>query len=124
MANGNSSPDNLSVQDLQDLQDGISASIKAILATYDDCTDSAESATLLAQSQQLSALMSQIETILFHKQETEATDTIKAGFTAANGYIAQLKDMAGKLEKVSDIISAAAKLVSTVTQIIPYLGVL
>jgi len=124
MANGNSPPDTLSVQDLQDLQDGISASIKAILATYDGCSDQAESATLLAQSQQLSAQMSQIETILFHKQETEATDTIKAGFAAANGYIAQLKDMAGNLEKVSDIISAAAKLVSTVTQIIPYLGVL
>jgi hypothetical protein len=124
MANGNPSPGNMSVEALQALQDGISASIKTILATYDACTDPTESATLLAQSQQLSAQMSQIETILFHKQATEATDTIKAGFAAANGYIAELKDMAGDLEKVSDIISSSAKLISVLTQIIPYLGAL
>jgi hypothetical protein len=110
-----------SVPDLQALQDGLNASIQTILKSYDQCTDPVQSAALLTQSQQLAAQMSQIETKLFHQEVVQATAAMTAAFTAATGYTAQLKDMATKLEKASDIVSVAAKLVSVVTQILPYI---
>ena len=118
MANASSSQ---SVPDLQALQDGINTSIQTILKSYDQCTDPVMSAALLSQSQQLAAQMSQIETSLFHKEAVQATATVTAAFTAANGYTDQLKAMATTLEKASDIVSVAAKLVSVVTQILPYI---
>jgi hypothetical protein len=119
MANASSSP--TSVPDLQALQDGLNASIQTILKSYDQCTDPVQSAALLSQSQQLAAQMSQIETKLFHQEVVQATATMTAAFTAANGFTAQLKAMDATLEKASDIVSVAAKLVSVVTQILPYI---
>ncbi len=116
MANASSSA--TSAPDLQALQDGLNASIQTILKSYDQCTDPVQSASLLSQSQQLAAQMSQIETKLFHQEVVQATATITAAFTAANGFTDQLKAMAASLEKASDIVSIAAKLVSAVAQII------
>jgi hypothetical protein len=117
----NASPSTQSAPDLQALQDGLNASIQTILKSYDQCTDPVQSAALLTQSQQLAAQMSQIETKLFHQEVVQATATITAAFTAANGFTDQLKAMAASLEKASDIVSIAAKLVSVVAQIIPYI---
>jgi hypothetical protein len=118
MANASSAT---SAPDLQALQDGLNASIQTILKSYDQCTDPVLSAALLTHSQQLAAQMSQIETSLFHQEAVQATATMTAAFTAANGFTAQLKAMAATLEKASDIVSVAAKLVSVVAQILPYI---
>jgi hypothetical protein len=111
----------LSVQQLQDLQDGINASIQTVLAAYDQCTDPTQSLALINQSQQLSAQMSQIEKTLFNQQTVQANATLSGAFTSASGFTEQLKTMAASLEKVSDIIGMAAKLVGAVAQILPYL---
>jgi len=109
------------IADLEDLHDGLSASIQALLQAYGQCADPVESATILGQSQQLAAQMSQIETNLFHQRAIAAGASIDSAFASAGGFTQQLKDMAGKLERVSDIILTAAKLVSVVTQIIGFL---
>ena len=124
MPDNNSPAPTISTSELQDLQDGISASIQTILKAYDACNDPVESATLLNQSHQLSAQMSQIETALFHQQAVNATATVSSAFTSAQGFIAELNGLTTQLEKVSAIITAAAKLVGVVAQILPYLAVL
>jgi hypothetical protein len=106
---------------LRDLQDGISASIQTILKAYDQCEDPVGSATLLQQSQQLAAQMSAIETALFHQETVQATTAMADAFTSARGFTAQLKQTEAGLDKVSDIINAAAKLIGVVAQIVPYL---
>ena len=110
------------IADLEDLQDGISASIQTLLQAYGQCRDPVESATILGQSQQLAAQMSQIETNLFHQQAIAAGATIDSAFASAKGFTQQLKDMAKTLDRVSDIITNGAKLVGVVTQIISYLA--
>src|SRR5271166_3001373 len=121
MAKNPPGPAPISSQQLQDLQDGISASIQTILKAYGQCQDRVGSATLLQQSQQLAAQMSSIETALFHQQTVDATDAMASAFTAASGFTAQLKQLADGLDKVSDIINAAAKMIGVVAQIVPYL---
>ena len=110
------------IADLEELQDGISASIQTLLQTYGLCADPVESATILSQSQQLAAQMSQIETNLFHEQTIQQGATIDEAFTAARGFTDQLKAMSQELDRVSDIISTGAKLVAVVTQIVKYLA--
>jgi len=114
-------PTPLSTARLQQLQDGISASIKTILKAYDACSDPVESATLLGQSRQLSAQMADLETALFHQQTIAASATLAGAFTAADGFIAELNQDAQALDRVSQIITASAKLIGVVTQILPYL---
>jgi len=110
------------IADLEELQDGISASIQTLLQAYGACADPVLSATILGQSQQLAAQMSQIETNLFHQQAIQAGATIDRAFASARGFTAELKDLARSLDRVSDIITAGAKLVGVVTQIISYLA--
>ena len=114
-------PATIPAKQLQDLQDGLSASIQTILKAYDQCEDPGASATLLQQSHQLAAQMSAIETALFHQQTLQATAVVTGAFSAAAGFTAQLKGLEAGLEKVSDIIGAAAKLIGAVAQILPYL---
>ncbi len=109
------------INDLQNLQDGLSASIKSILSSYDATQDPAESATLLNQSHQLAAQMTQIETNLFHQQTIQAGATIDQAFALATGFTAQLTAAAGQLQKISDTIATAAKLIGVVSKIIGYL---
>jgi len=111
----------ISTQQLRALQDGVSASLQTILKAYDRCEDPVGSATLLQQSQQLAAQMSAMETALFHQETVQATAAMADAFTCASGFTAQLKQMEATLDKVSDIINAAAKLIGVVAQIIPYL---
>jgi len=111
----------ISTARLQQLQDGISAGIQTILQAYDACTDPVESATLLGQSRQLAAQMADLETALFHQQTIAASATVAAAFTAADGFIAELNQAAQSLDRVSQIITASAKLIGVVTQILPYL---
>jgi hypothetical protein len=110
------------IDDLEDLQDGISTSIQTLLRAYDQCADPVESAALLLQTKQLAAQMSQIETSLFHQQAVQASPMVDRAFASAEGYTSQLKDMAGNLDRVSDIIATGAKLVDGVTQIVGWLG--
>jgi hypothetical protein len=124
MADDNSTAPTIPTSQLQDLQDGISASIQTILKAYDACNDPVESAALLNQSHQLAAQMSQIETALFHQQAINATATVSSAFTSAQGFIAELNGLTSQLEKVSAIIASAAKLVGVVAQILPCLAVL
>ncbi len=109
------------IDDLQKLQDGLSVSIKSLLKAYDQSKDPVESATLLDQSQQLSAQMTQIETNIFHQQTVQAGATIDDAFTAAGGLVDQLTAATAKLQKISDAISIAAKLISVVAKIASYL---
>ena len=109
------------IADLEALQDGISASIQTLLQAYDKCQDPVGSATILGQAQQLAAQMSQIETNLFHQQAIQAGATIDSAFAAARGFTDQLRSFAQTLDRISDIITAGAKLVGVVTQIISYL---
>jgi len=110
------------IADLEDLQDGISASIQTLLQAYGQCADRVESATILGQSQQLAAQMSQIETNLFHQQAIAAGATIDDAFASAKGFTQQLQDMSRSLDRVTDIITTGAKLVGVVAQIIRYLA--
>ena len=109
------------IGDLEDLQDGISASIQTLLRAYDQCADPVESAAILIQSKQLAAQMAQIETNMFHQQSIRAGPTVDRAFASAKGYTSQLKDMGGHLDRVSDIIATGAKLVGVVTQIVSWL---
>ena len=110
------------IGDLEDIQDGISASIQTLLRAYDQCADPVESAAILVRSKQLAAQMSQIETGLFHQQSVQASPEVDRAFASARGYTAQLKAMAGDLDRVSEIIATGAKLVDAVTQIIGWLA--
>jgi methyl-accepting chemotaxis protein len=110
------------IADLEELQDGISASIQTLLQAYNQCADPVESATILSQSQQLAAQMSQIETNLFHQQAIQVGATVDNAFASARGFTSQLKDLAKSLDRVSDIITTGAKLVGVVTQIISVLA--
>ncbi|HZL46227.1 MAG TPA: hypothetical protein VFC28_08370 [Opitutaceae bacterium] len=110
------------IADLEELQDGISASIQTLLQAYGQCADGVASATILGQSQQLAAQMSQIETNLFHQQAIQAGAAIDGAFASAKGFTEQLKAMAKTLDRISDIIATGAKLVGVVTQIVSYLA--
>ena len=110
------------IADLEELQDGISASIQTLLQAYGQCADRVESATILGQSQQLAAQMSQIETNLFHQQTVAAGATIDAAFASARGLTQQLQEVSKSLDRVSEIIATGAKLVGVVAQIISYLA--
>jgi hypothetical protein len=55
------------------------------------------------------------ESKLFHQEAVQASATVTAAFTA------QLKAMDASLEKASDIVSDAAKVVDAVAQILPYI---
>ena len=109
------------IGDLEDLQDGISASIQTLLRAYDQCADPVESAAILIQAKQLAAQMAQIETNMFHQQSIRAGPTVDRAFASAKGCTSQLKDMGGHLDRVSDIIATGAKLVGVVTQIVSWL---
>jgi hypothetical protein len=111
------------IDDLEELQDGISATIQTLLKAYDRCADPVESATILIQTKQLAAQMSQIETGLFHEQTTKAGPVIDQAFASAKGYTARLNEMAGNLERISDMIATASKLVAAVTLIVSGLSV-
>jgi len=110
------------IDDLETLQDGISASIQTLLRAYDQCADPVESAAILIQSKQLAAQMAQIETNMFHQQAIHAGPAVDCAFVSAKGYTSQLKDMGGRLDRVSDIIATGAKLVDVVTQIVRWLA--
>ena len=110
------------IADLEELQDGISASIQTLLQAYNQCTDPVESATILSQSQHLAAQMSQIETNLFHQQTIQAGATVDNAFASAKGFTGQLKDLVKSLDRASDIITTGAKLVGVVAQIISVLA--
>jgi hypothetical protein len=106
------------IGNLENLQDGLSASLQILLKAYDECTDPAESAALLIQAKQLAAQMSQIETSLFHQQTVQAGAVVDPAFSSAESYTADLKNLAGKYDQISDIIAAGAKLVEAVTVIV------
>ena len=106
---------------LQALQDDISAGVQVILQAYDQCKDAQQSLDLMNQAQQLSAQMAEIEQALFHQQTLEAAEAATA-LTAANGFTSQLTAMAKSLEQVSNIVAAGAKLIGAVTQVVAYLG--
>ncbi len=110
------------IADIEVLQDGISASLQTLLRAYDRCPDPVQCADLLNQARQLAAQMSRIETGLFHQQALQADAAIDRAFISAGSCTGRLKDMAGSLDRVSDIISTAAKLVADVTQIIGFLA--
>jgi|SRR5208283_716004 len=109
------------IADLEALQDGLSASIQTLLQAYGQCADPVQSATILGQSQQLAAQMSQIETNRFHQQTIQAGATVDRAFASVLGFTSQLEDLAKSLDRVSDIITAGAQLVGVVTQIISVL---
>ena len=111
----------ISTEELQQLQDGISASIQTVLKAYNACDDPVDCATLLNQSQQLAGQMSRIETALFHQQTIEASAAISGAFDSADGFIAELKQMTKSLDQASKIITAAAKLAGVVAQILAVL---
>jgi flagellar hook-associated protein FlgK len=104
--------------ELKTLQDGLAASIRTILQAYDQCTAPDMRAQLIDQAQMLSSQMSQIETTLFHQQTLEASATLAAAFASAKGFTDQIDKLNNNLEKVSDIISLAGKVINTVTQIV------
>jgi hypothetical protein len=110
------------IADLETLQDGISASIQTLLKAYDRCGDPVESATILSQSKQLAAQMSQIETNLFHQQAIQAGEEIDRAFESAMGFTAQLRDLGGNLDRLTEIISTGARLVGAVSQIVSALA--
>jgi len=111
------------IEDLEGLQEGISASIQTLLQAYDQCADPVESATIMVQTRQLAAQMSQIETSLFHKQTLRAGPVIDQAFASAKGFIAQLKNLAGRFDRMEGIIATGAKLVGAVTPIVSCLTV-
>ena len=107
--------------ELKTLQDGLAASIRTILQAYDQCTAPEMRAQLIDQAQTLSSQMSQIETTLFHQQTLEDSAVLAAAFASAKGYTDQIDELNGKLEKVSDIIAIASKVINAVTQIVSVL---
>jgi len=113
----------ITTSQLQDLQDGISASLQTLQKAYALTSDPTESQTLANQTQDLAGQMAQMEKTLFAQQTLDAETTVQAAFTSAQGLTAQLKAMAGNLEKVSEVISIAAKLVAAVAQVVVKLPV-
>jgi hypothetical protein len=107
--------------DLKSLQDGLSASIQTILQAYDQCTSPEVRPQLLDQAQMLSSQMSRIETMLFHQQTLEASDVLTAAFASAKGFTDQIGGLNNQLERVSEIISLAGKVINAVTQIVNFL---
>ncbi len=110
------------IADLETLQDGISASIQTLLKAYDQCDDPVVSVTILSQSKELAAQMSQIETSLFHQQAIQSGAEIDRAFASAIGFTGQLKDLGRDLERLTEIISTAARLVGAVNQIVSALA--
>lgn len=110
-------------KDLEALQDGISASIQTLLQAYDQCTDPVESATIIVQTKQLAAQMSQIETRLFHQQAIQAGPAVDSAFGSAQGFTMQLRAMSGKFERMSEIIGTGAKLVDAVAVLVGCLAI-
>jgi hypothetical protein len=108
----------ISPAQLKELQRGVSTSLQALQATYVQCQDPTECLTLIGQSQQLAAQMTQLEQALFHQQTLDAEASLQDAFSAAQGLTAQLTALSAKLDKISDAIGAAAKLISLVAQII------
>jgi len=107
--------------DLEELQDGISASVQTLFRAYDQCTDPVESAAILIQAKQLAAQMAQIETNMFHQQSIQTGPTVDRAFASAKDYTSQLKTLSANLDRVSDIVATGTKLVDVVAQIVSWL---
>jgi hypothetical protein len=103
---------------IKELQRGVSKSLQALQASYVACQDPTECLTLINQSQQLAAQMTQLEQALFHQQTVEAETTLQDAFAAAHGLTAEVTALSGRLDKISDAISSAAKLTSLLAGII------
>jgi CHASE3 domain sensor protein len=113
----------ITTSQLQDLQDGISASLQTLQKAYALTNDPGQSQNLINQSQDLATQMAQFEKTLFAQQTLDAEAAVQAAFSSAQGLTDQLKAMAGNLEKVSDVISIAAKLIAALAQIVVKLPV-
>jgi len=109
------------IEKLTALQGDLASNIRTLLDAYDRCTDPALRTQLISQTQSLSTQMSRIETALFHQQTVDADDTLEAAFNSARGFTSQIDALNDQLERVSELVSVAAKVVQTVTVIVGYL---